>query len=140
MAQTFAQLGKARVEVPSKPSPEPPLDAAVFGDRTCSTVASVRWVARHLKVKVGPQDAPSAEAWGLYCWARQHEHDFWKGPYMQLMPARSSEDPAAAAPPVDANESDLRALEEILLEGSGGSQGAGGEPQGSPAAAEVGDL
>lgn len=100
----------APVSEPVKPSePAKPVDLphvmsevvdgagkAVFGGKKVPTIRVVEWVASNLQVEdVGPQDAPSSEAWGMLVWARRspvNESQFWGSIYAKLLPSRSQLD------------------------------------------------
>lgn len=66
---------------------------AVFDGKTVPSRAAVEWVAKHLQVaELGPEDAPSGEAWSLLAWARSDAEamrDFWKSVYPKILPSKA---------------------------------------------------
>lgn len=65
-----------------------------FGNRTCSPLKAIEWVARVLEWRgVKPEDAPSPEAWGLYVWAKASDANwtnFWGSMYRLVLPKTES--------------------------------------------------
>lgn len=70
------------------------VDPSIFeGKEDVSVVSAIQWVARNLEVRnPKPEDAPSAEAWGMlqsYGGSRTRKHEFWDKVFTKLIPSRA---------------------------------------------------
>jgi hypothetical protein len=112
---------------------------SIWAQHPGATPASeIRWIFDNLCVRVGPQDAPSAGAWGYLLAIRADESlksDFLKSVYPKLLPSKAASEEAErkrddSAVPLDNVEQALRAVGKPVL--PLGAEGCAGEPEISP--------
>ncbi len=78
-----------------------------YMEREAGIVDVIMWVAKYLEVpedEVGPQDAPSPEAWGMllsYRSCQERRDDFWDKIYMKLVPSKAQIETSKSTEQID---------------------------------------
>lgn len=87
-----------------KPDTIPLTDPTPFIGKELDEASTVRWVAASMALGVKPEAAPSAAAWGLLLWAREHSDSFWQTVYTKILPSKSQLDQGAGKMRDDGSE------------------------------------